>query len=126
MEQQMENRPGLNEKSGLFILIGLMGVGFMVGGFLSFFVWKLMTGQGMADMQLSMSNPAFANQVRVTQTLLSIFHFSFSCVAHCPDHQYKAIEVVGFFSPIILENIWHGHHHHVDHDCDCRIPLYPQ
>lgn len=36
MEQQMENRPGLNEKSGLFILIGLMGVGFVAGGFLSF------------------------------------------------------------------------------------------
>ena len=77
MEQQMENRPGLNEKSGLFMLIGLMGVGFMVGGFLSFFVWKLMTGQGMADMQLSMSNPAFANQVRVTQTLLSLCIFLF-------------------------------------------------
>ena len=55
MEQQNENRLGINEKSGLFILIGLMGVGFVVGGFVSITAWKLMTGQDMAQMQVSMS-----------------------------------------------------------------------
>ena len=96
MEQQMENRPGLNEKTGLFILIGLMGVGFMVGGFLSFFVWKLMTGQGMADMQLSMSNPAFANQVRVTQTLLSVFIFLVPALLTARIINYKPFALLGF------------------------------
>ncbi len=96
MEQQMENRPGLNEKSGLFILIGLMGVGFMVGGFLTFFVWKLMTGQGMADMQLSMTNPAFANQVRVTQTLLSLFIFFFPALLTARIINTKPFQLLGF------------------------------
>ncbi|MEY4778451.1 MAG: hypothetical protein RIS13_1199, partial [Bacteroidota bacterium] len=96
MEQQMENRPGLNEKSGLFMLIGLMGVGFVVGGFLSFFVWKLMTGQGMADMQLSMSNPAFANQVRVTQTLLSLFIFLFPALLTARIINTKPLQLLGF------------------------------
>lgn len=96
MEQQMENRRGLNERSGLFILIGLMGVGFIVGGFLSFFVWKLMTGQGMADMQLSMSNPAFANQVRVTQTLLSIFIFLVPAILAAGIINHRPFALLGF------------------------------
>jgi membrane protease YdiL (CAAX protease family) len=75
MEQQNDNKLGINEKSGLFILIGLMGVGFVVGGFLSLTAWKWMTGQDMGQMQLSMSDPNFSNQVRVTQTLLSICIF---------------------------------------------------
>ena len=77
MEQQNENRLGINEKSGLFILIGLMGVGFVVGGFVSITAWKLMTGQDMSQMQLSMTDPSFSNQVRVTQTLLSMCIFLF-------------------------------------------------
>ncbi|MEY3177837.1 MAG: hypothetical protein RJB42_78, partial [Bacteroidota bacterium] len=75
MEQQQQNKLGLNEKSGLFILIGLMGVGFVIGGFLSITIWQLMTGQDMAQMQLSMSDPQFANPVRVSQTVLSICIF---------------------------------------------------
>ena len=75
MEQQQQNKLGLNEKSGLFILIGLMGVGFVIGGFLSITIWQLMTGQDMAQMQLSMSDPQFTNPVRVSQTVLSICIF---------------------------------------------------
>ncbi|MFN5423657.1 MAG: lysostaphin resistance A-like protein [bacterium] len=71
----MPNRPGMNERSGLFILIALMGLGFMVGGGISFFAWRLMTGQEMIQMQVSMSNPAFVNEVRVLQTILSFFMF---------------------------------------------------
>ena len=74
MEQQ-ENKLGLNEKSGLFILIGLMGVGFVIGGFISISEWQLMTGQDMAQMQLSMSDPSFSNPVRVSQTILSVCIF---------------------------------------------------
>lgn len=74
MEQQ-ENKLGINEKSGLFILIGLMGVGFVIGGFVSITVWQLMTGQDMAQMQLSMSDPSFSNPVRVSQTILSVCIF---------------------------------------------------
>lgn len=74
MELQ-ENKLRINEKSGLFLLIGLMGVGFVIGGFLSISVWQLMTGQDMAQMQLSMSDPAYTNPVRVSQTILSICVF---------------------------------------------------
>jgi membrane protease YdiL (CAAX protease family) len=75
MEQQQQNKLGLNEKSGLFILIGLMGVGFVIGTFLSITILHLMTGQDMAQMQLSMSDPQYANSVRVSQTAASICIF---------------------------------------------------
>lgn len=75
MEQQQQNKLGLNEKSGLFILIGLMGVGFVIGGLLSIIIWLLMTGQDIAQMQLSMSDPQYANSLRVSQTLASICIF---------------------------------------------------
>lgn len=75
MEQQHQNKLGLNERSGLFLLIGLMGVGFVVGGFLSITIWQLMTGQDMAQMQSSMTDPQFSNPVRVSQTVLSVCIF---------------------------------------------------
>lgn len=75
MELQTENRPGMNERSGLFILIALMGLGFMVGGGFSILAWKMMTGQPMMQMQASMSDPAFVNEVRVVQTLIAMFMF---------------------------------------------------
>lgn len=65
----------MNERSGLFILIALMGLGFMVGGGLSILAWKMMTGQQMLQMQASMTDPAFVNEVRVVQTIIAMFMF---------------------------------------------------
>jgi membrane protease YdiL (CAAX protease family) len=76
MQEQIENnRPGMTHKAGLFILIALMGAGAMLGGFASVFIWKLMTGQDMADMQMNLTNPAFVNPVRTVQTVLSVLMF---------------------------------------------------
>ena len=75
MEQELRNRSGITDKAGLFILIGMMGAGAMVGSLLSAMVWKGMTGQTIEQMQISMSDPAYANAVRVVQTLLSACMF---------------------------------------------------
>jgi membrane protease YdiL (CAAX protease family) len=75
MEQELRNRSGITDKAGLFILIGMMGAGAMVGSLLSAMVWKGMTGQTIEQMQLSMNDPAYANAVRVVQTLLSACMF---------------------------------------------------
>ncbi len=75
MDQQITNRPGINEKSGLFILIALMGAGFVIGGGLTIFLWGAMTGQDTAQMQQSMANPAYVSEVRIVQTLLSVCIF---------------------------------------------------
>jgi hypothetical protein len=65
----------MTERAGIFILIVLMGGGFVVGGGLSFVIWKAMTGQSIEQMQASMMDPAFVNEVRVIQTLLAAFIF---------------------------------------------------
>lgn len=96
MEQQTENRPGMNERSGLFILIALMGLGFMVGGGLSFLVWKLMTGQQMSQMQASMSDPAFVNEVRVVQTIIAMFMFFIPGVLAAFILNRKPFQFLGF------------------------------
>ena len=75
MESITPNRPGMTERAGIFILIALMGAGFVVGGGLSFVMWKAMTGQSIAQMQESMMDPSFVNEVRVIQTLLAAFIF---------------------------------------------------
>lgn len=75
MEQELRNRFGISDKAGLFLLIALMGAGALVGSLSSVLVWKGMTGEGMEHMQLNISNPVYANAVRVVQTLLSICMF---------------------------------------------------
>jgi membrane protease YdiL (CAAX protease family) len=75
MEQELRNQSGITDKAGLFILIGMMGAGAMVGSLLSAMVWKGMTGQTIEQMQVSMNDPVFANAVRVVQTILSACMF---------------------------------------------------
>ena len=75
MESITQNRPGMTERAGIFILIALMGAGFVVGGGLSFVIWKAMTAQSIEQMQASMMDPSFVNEVRVIQTLLAAFIF---------------------------------------------------
>jgi membrane protease YdiL (CAAX protease family) len=52
-----------------------MGAGALAGSLLGMAVWKGMTGQSLEQMQISMNDPAYANAVRVMQTLLSICMF---------------------------------------------------
>lgn len=75
MEQVNQNRRGMTDRAGVFILIALMGAGFVVGGGLSILAWKLMTGQSGMGMATSMTNPVFVNEIRITQMLLAFFIF---------------------------------------------------
>ena len=104
MEQITANRPGMNERSGLFILIALMGLGFMVGGGLSFFVWKMMTGQSVAQMQESMSEPAFVNEIRVVQTIIALFMFFIPGVLAAYILNKKPFRFLGFRTDLNWKN----------------------
>ena len=66
-----ENKVGINEKTGLFLLIAFMGVGMLLGSTLSLLSWKLMGGKGLADMQIALASPSHINFIRFTQTLLA-------------------------------------------------------
>lgn len=96
MEQENGNRPGINEKSGLFILIALMGAGFVLGGGLTVALWKAMTGQDMALMQQSLTNPAFSMEVRVVQTVASVLIFLFPALVTARIMNRKPLAYLGF------------------------------
>ncbi len=96
MEANTNYRSHLNERSGIFLLIGLMGVTFVIGGILTLGLWKMMTGQSMAEMQTSMLDPTFANEIRITQTVLAFFIFFLPAVCAVLIFYKKPFEYLGF------------------------------
>jgi uncharacterized protein len=69
------SRPGMTYKAAFFILIGMLGAGFIVGGLASVGVWTGMTGKGIFDMEKEMLNPANVQAVRVLQLVSTFFIF---------------------------------------------------
>jgi membrane protease YdiL (CAAX protease family) len=75
MEQGNPNRLGITDRAGLFILVMLMAAGLVLGGGLSIVAWKIMTGQSMLQMQASLMNPTYVNELRVIQTVSALCMF---------------------------------------------------
>ena len=96
MEVNTNYRSNLNERSGVFFLIGLMGVSFVIGGILTMGLWKMMTGQSMMEMQTSMLDPTFAKEIRITQTFLAFFIFFLPAVFAVLIFYKKPFEYLGF------------------------------
>jgi membrane protease YdiL (CAAX protease family) len=69
------SRPGLSYKAGFFILFGLLGAGFLLGGAAGGIVWSALTGKSLLSMEKSMTDPAYAGAVRVLQTVSTFFIF---------------------------------------------------
>ena len=105
MEQELRNRSVMSEKAGLFILIALMGAGAMVGSLAGMLVWKGMTGQGLEQMQQNISNPAYANAVRVMQTILSVFMFFLPPLVVAKMMRYKPFEYLRWGGKVSLTTI---------------------
>ena len=92
MEMMNQNRAGMTDRAGLFILIAFMGAGFVVGGGFSVVLWKVMTGQSILQMQTSMMNPAFVN----TETDLNFIFLVSSSMS-----QDKTLEAAPLNSQVI-------------------------
>jgi len=75
MKKTAPNRLGITDRAGLFILIMLMAAGLLLGGGLSIVAWKIMTGQSMLQMQASLMNPTYVNELRVIQTISALCMF---------------------------------------------------
>lgn len=108
MDMINQNRPGMTDRAGVFILIAFMGAGFVIGGGASFMLWKLMTGQSIAQMQTSMMNPAFVNEVRVIQTVLAAFIFLVPALATALIMNKKPLTYLGFKQKNSLKTIGLG------------------
>ena len=108
MEMMNQNRPGMTDRAGLFILIALMGAGFVVGGGLSVVLWKLMTGQSILQMQTSMMDPAFVNEVRIVQTVLAAFIFLIPAIGAALILNKKPMSYLGFSQKSSLKTVGLG------------------
>jgi len=75
MNEINSNRLGINDRAGLFILVMLMAAGLVLGGGLSIVAWKIMTGESMLQMQTSLMDPTYVNELRVIQTISALFMF---------------------------------------------------
>ena len=75
MNEINSNRLGINDRAGLFILVMLMAAGLVLGGGLSIVAWKIMTGESMLQMQTSIMDPTYVNELRVIQTISALFMF---------------------------------------------------
>jgi membrane protease YdiL (CAAX protease family) len=71
----INSRPGLGYREGFFILFGLLGAGFLLGGAAAGIVWSALTGKSLLSMEKAMSDPAYAGAVRVLQTVSTFFIF---------------------------------------------------
>ena len=69
------SRQGLSYKAGFFILFGMMGAGFLLGGAAGGLVWSALTGKSILSMEKTMADPAYAGAVRVLQTVSTFFIF---------------------------------------------------
>jgi membrane protease YdiL (CAAX protease family) len=96
MEMMNQNRPGMTDRAGVFILIAFMGAGFVVGGGVSVFLWKIMTGQNIAQMQSSMMDTGFVNEIRIVQTILAAFIFFIPALGTALILNKKPLNYLGF------------------------------
>ena len=103
-----QNKLGINEKAGLFLLIAFMGVGLALGSTLSLLVWRAMGGKGLTDMQLALSNSSHINFIRLTQTVLAACIFFFSSLLAVRMVSKKPFTYIGFTAHIQVKTILWG------------------
>jgi len=108
MDMMNQNRPGMTDRAGLFILIAFMGAGFVVGGGFSVVMWKMMTGQSIQQMQASMMDPAFVNEVRIIQTVLAAFIFLIPAIGATLILNKKPLTYLGFAQKNSLKSVGLG------------------
>ena len=103
-----DNKVGMNEKIGLFLLIGLMGVGMILGSSITLLIWKVKGGEGLADLQLALSNPSQVGFIRISQTILAASTFFLPSWAAIRIINKKPFNYIGFHQKLDVQTIIWG------------------
>lgn len=98
----------INEKTGLFILILLMGVGMLLGSLIAMLAWKITGGGQLEDFQLALSNPANVNFIRLAQTILAACIFFLPAVITTWIVSRKPFLFIGFHQNLKASTILWG------------------
>lgn len=108
MKKTAPNRPGITDRAGLFILVMLMAAGLLVGGGLSIVAWKIMTGQSAMQMQSSIMSAEYINELRVIQTISSLFMFFIPAVITAWRLNPSPFSYMGFGNRSSIKSIFIG------------------
>ncbi|HEX5669715.1 MAG TPA: CPBP family intramembrane glutamic endopeptidase [Chitinophagaceae bacterium] len=92
----IHSRPGTSYGRGLLILFGSVFVGLFLGSLISFGLWPLMTGKSVMSIQTDMSNPAYANALRVLQVVSTFFTFVVPTLVMANLLSKKPYDLLGF------------------------------
>lgn len=103
-----DNKVGMNEKIGLFLLIGLMGVGMILGSSITLLIWKIKGGEGLADLQLALSNPSQVGFIRISQTILAACTFFLPSWAAIRIINKKPFNYIGFHQKLGVQTVIWG------------------
>lgn len=108
MSHQQESVRGINEKTGLFVLILLMGAGMVTGSLLSMVAWKISGGGQLEDFQLALANPANAGFIRLAQTILAACIFFIPAIVATWLVSRKPFLFIGFRESIKVSTLLWG------------------
>ena len=108
MSHQQESVRGINEKTGLFVLILLMGAGMVTGSLLSMVVWKISGGGQLEDFQLALANPANVGFIRLAQTILAACIFFIPSIVATWLVSRKPFLFIGFHESIKVSTLLWG------------------
>jgi membrane protease YdiL (CAAX protease family) len=108
MSHQQESVRGINEKTGLFVLILLMGAGMVTGSLLSMVAWKISGGGQLEDFQLALANPANVGFIRLAQTILAACIFFIPSIVATWLVSRKPFLFIGFHESIKVSTLLWG------------------
>ena len=108
MNEINSNRLGMTDRAGLFILVMLMAAGLVLGGGLSIVAWKIMTGQSMMQMQTSLMDVSYVNELRVIQTISALCMFFIPALITVWRVSTKPFSYMGFNTRSSFKSIFIG------------------
>jgi membrane protease YdiL (CAAX protease family) len=108
MSNQKESVGGINEKTGLFILILLMGAGMVLGSLIAMLAWKISGGGQQEDFQLALANPANVQFIRLAQTILAACIFFIPAIFTAWLISRKPFVFIGFHKKIQSSTLFWG------------------
>lgn len=87
---------GLSYTAGFFMLIAFTVASFILASIISMPIWKAMTGTSMLDMEKNLTNPAFADAVKVVQLITMLIGFLLPAVFTAYLLSRKPFRLMGF------------------------------
>ncbi|MGJ7030532.1 CPBP family glutamic-type intramembrane protease [Niabella hirudinis] len=82
--------------AGFFMLIAFGVGGMFLAGAIGGVAWNLMTGKGLAELNLAIGNPAYLREMQVLQTLQAVFGFLLPTIVTASMLSRKPLSLVGF------------------------------